>query len=97
MLIIGTYRERRTRMPKSRLNISLDNDLANFIKLYAQENRTTAADIITQFILSLKRQTEGDNMEIILSNPDFYQAIIDVQKRLRDGTAEWYSFKDVIN
>lgn len=84
-------------MPKSRLNISLDNDLANFIKLYAQENRTTAADIITQFILSLKRQTEGDNMEIILSNPDFYQAIIDVHKRLRDGTAEWYSFKDVIN
>jgi len=28
-------------MPKIRLNISIDNDLADFIKMYAQENRTT--------------------------------------------------------
>ncbi len=84
-------------MPKTRLNISLDNDLADFIKLYAQENRTTAADVLTQFILSLKRRIEGDSMEIILENPDFHQAVIEIQKRLRNGTAKWHSFEDVFN
>jgi len=82
-------------MSKTRLNISLDHDLVNFIKVYAQENRTTAADIITQFLLALKRRAQGDNMEIILSNPDFRQALIDVQSRLRDGTAKWHTFEEV--
>ncbi len=40
-------------MPKTRLNISLDQDLANFIKIFARENRTTASEVITQFILGL--------------------------------------------
>ena len=35
-------------MPKTRLNITLDDDLASFIKIYAKENRTTVADIVTQ-------------------------------------------------
>jgi hypothetical protein len=82
-------------MSKTRLNISLDHDLVSFIKIYAQENRTTAADIITQFLLALKRRAQGDNMEIILSNPDFRQALIDVQSRLRDGTAKWHTFEEV--
>ena len=82
-------------MSKTRLNISLDHDLVNFIKVYAKENRTTAADIITQFLLALKRRAQGDNMEIILSNPDFHQALIDVQSRLRDGTAKWHTFEEV--
>ena len=82
-------------MSKSRLNISLDHDLVNFIKVYARENRTTVADVITQFLLALKRRAQGDSMEIILSNPDFHKALIDVQSRLRDGTAEWHSFEEV--
>ena len=81
-------------MSKSRLNISLDHDLVNFIKVYARENRTTVADVITQFVLALKRRAQGDSMEIILSNPDFHKALIDVQSRLRDGTAEWHSFEE---
>jgi hypothetical protein len=82
-------------MSKSRLNISLDHDLVNFIKVYAQENRTTVADVITQFLLALKRRAQGDSMEIILSSPDFHKALIDVQSRLRDGTAEWHAFEEV--
>ena len=82
-------------MSKSRLNISLDHDLVHFIKVYAQENRTTVADVITQFLLTLKRRTQGDSMEIILSSPDFYKALIDVQSRLRGGTAEWHTFEEV--
>jgi hypothetical protein len=82
-------------MPKTRLNISLDQDLVNFIKIYIKENRTTVADVITQFFLALKRQAQGDSMEIILSNPDFHKAIIDTQSRLRGGTAKWHTFEEV--
>jgi hypothetical protein len=82
-------------MLKTRLNISLDHDLADFIKIYARENRTTASDIITQFILGLKRQTQHESMNIILSDPKFCQALKDVQTRLRYGSAEWHNFDEV--
>ena len=82
-------------MSKTRLNISLDQDLVNFIKVYVKENRTTVANVVTQLILALKRQAQGDSMEIILSDPDFHKAILDVQSRLRNGTAKWHTFKEV--
>jgi len=84
-------------MPKTRLNISLDQDLVNFVKIYVQENRTTVAEVITQYLLALKRQSQGESMEIIFSNPDFHKAIVDAQSRLRDGTAEWYTFEEVFS
>ena len=82
-------------MPKTRLNISLDQDLADFIKIFAQENRTTASEVITQFILGLKRQTQGNSMDLIFSNQDFYQALTGVQSRLRDGSVSWHTFDEV--
>ena len=82
-------------MPKARLNISLDQDLVDFVKVYVRENRTTVADIVTQFVLALKRQAQGDSMEIILSNPDFHKALLEVQSRLDNGTAKWYTFEEV--
>jgi hypothetical protein len=82
-------------MPKARLNISLDQDLVDFVKIYVRENRTTVADVVTQFVLALKRQAQGDSMEIILSNPDFHKALLEVQSRLSNGTAKWYTFEEV--
>ena len=82
-------------MSKTRLNISLDQDLVSFIKIYVKENRTTVANVVTQLILALKRQAQGDSMEIILSDPDFHKALLDVQSRLRNGTAKWHTFKEV--
>ena len=82
-------------MPKSCLNISLDQDLVDFVKVYVQENRTTVADVITQFVLALKRQVQEDSMETILSDPDFHIALLDVQSRLRNGTAKWHAFEEV--
>ena len=82
-------------MSKTRLNISLDQDLVSFIKVYVKENRTTVANVVTQLILALKRQAQGDSMEIILSDPDFHKALLDVQSRLRDGTAKWHPFEEV--
>ncbi len=82
-------------MLKTHLNITLDHDLADFIKIYARENRTTASDIITQFILGLKQQTHHETMNVIFSDPKFCQALKDVQARLRDGSAEWHNFDEV--
>ncbi len=82
-------------MSKARINISLDPDLIEFIKLFADENRTTVADIFTQYILSLKRRSLGDPTEMILSNPAFRQAMEDTQKRLRDGSTDWSTMDEV--
>ena len=82
-------------MPKTRLNISLDYDLADFIKLYAQENRTTASEVITQFILGLKRRTRQQHSETILSDPEFSQALTEVHDRIKDGSAQWHTFAEL--
>ncbi len=82
-------------MTKTHVELNLDSDLMDFMNLYVQEHRTTFSDVITQFLRSLKRRTEGDSTELILSHPDFHHAILDVQARLRDGSAEWHSFDEV--
>jgi len=82
-------------MLKTQLNISLDQELADFVNIYAQENRTTASELITQFILGLKQHTRRDSTDIVFSNPEFYQAVRDVQRRLRDGSAEWHTIEEV--
>ncbi len=82
-------------MPKTRLNISTDKDLADFIKIYAAENRTTIANIVTQYILSLKRRVEGKRTNEILSNPIFNESMIEVQAKLQEGTSSWHSYDDV--
>jgi hypothetical protein len=82
-------------MAKARLNISLDPDLAEFAKLFAAENRTTVADVFTQYLLALKRRASGDATEMVLANPAFHEALVDAQVRLRDGSAEWHSFDEV--
>ncbi len=82
-------------MPKTRLNLSLDKDLADFVKALAAENRTTVADVVTQYLLSLKRRAEGEAAETFLANPVFRDAMREAQTRLRDGTAEWHTFDEV--
>ena len=84
-------------MAKTRLNISLDKDLVEFIKVFAEENRITVADIITQYVLGIKRNVEGEAAEKILSHKSFEDAMIAVQKRLRDGTAVWHSYDEVFD
>ena len=73
-------------MPKTRINISLDQDLAQFAKIFAEENRTSVADMVTQYFLGLKRRVEGEEMEWIFAHPAFQQAMEECQTRLSDGT-----------
>jgi hypothetical protein len=82
-------------MAKTRLNISLDEDLVDFIKILAAENRISVADMVTQYLLVLKRRVEGENTERILAHPAFQESIEEAQAKLRNGTAKWHSYKDV--
>ncbi|MFC1891543.1 DUF6364 family protein [Thermodesulfobacteriota bacterium] len=82
-------------MPKSRLNISLDKDLVDFAKVFAAENRLTVAEIMTQYLLSLKRRVEGQDMEKILAHPAFQEAMEEAQTKLNKGTATWHSYDEV--
>jgi len=82
-------------MAKTRINISLDKDLAEFAKVFAAQNRTSVADMVTQYLLALKRRVEGENMEKILAHPAFEQAMEEAQTKLRDGSAKWHSYDEV--
>ncbi len=82
-------------MAKTRLNISLDQDIAEFVKIFAAENRTTVADIVTQYILNLKRISQGEEAKAIFANTAFKEAMLEAQKKLRDGNARWHSFDEV--
>jgi len=82
-------------MAKTRLNLSLDQDLVDFAKGLAAENRTSVADIVTQYLLALKRRSEGDAGMMVLSHPTFRKAMKDAQERLRTGAAEWHDFDEV--
>ncbi len=84
-------------MSKARLNLSLDQDLIDFAKVFATENRTTVADIVTQYLLSLKRRVNRERTEQILAHPRFRQAMEETISRLQDGSAEWSSFSEVFS
>ena len=82
-------------MAKTRLNVSLDQDLADFAKIFAAENRTSVAEILTQYLLSLKRRVEGEDIEKILTHPAFGEAMQDAHRKLQDGSAVWHSYNEV--
>jgi hypothetical protein len=84
-------------MPKTRINISLDQDLADFAKVFAAENRTSVANMVTQYLLTLKRRIEGQDTEQILSHPAFQEAMELAQAKLEDGSAKWHSYDEVFH
>ena len=84
-----------TQMHKGKVNITLDEDLIAYIKAYAEEQRTTVSEILTQFILNLKRTSEREPMEIILSDPDFKESLIDCISKIRSGKMKWHSYEEV--
>ena len=82
-------------MGKTRINISLDQDLAEFAKVFAAENRVWVADMITQYLLVLKRRVAVEDMDPILAPPAFAKAMAEAQARLRKGSAKWHSYDEV--
>jgi len=82
-------------MLKTKINITMDKDLIEFAKLYAEEQHTTVSEIIGQFILNLKRVKRNDPTEIILSDPDFRDSLIDTVSKIRSGKMKWHSYNEV--
>ena len=83
-------------MTKTRLNLSLDVDLVEFARGFAEKNRTTITDVFTQYLLALKRREEGDVGEMIFADPAFRDALLEAQARLKDGSARWRNFDEVL-
>ena len=82
-------------MQKARINLTLDTDLIEFIKEYAESQRTTVSEVFTQFALKLKRVKENDPTETILSDPDFSDSLLSTIERVKGGTVNWHGYDEV--
>ncbi len=78
-------------MRKTRVNITLDNDLARFLKGFSLSQRLSMSELINQWALSLKRSQENQGMETLLSSPEFYQSLTETLEKCRSGKMKWYS------
>lgn len=78
-------------MPKVRVNITLDDDLARFLKSFSMTQRLSMSELINQWALSLKRSQENQGMETILSSPEFFQSLRETIEKSRSGKTHWYS------
>ena len=84
-------------MQKARINLTLDADLLDFVKEYAETQRTTVSEIFTQFALKLKRIKENDPTDIILSDSDFSASLQETMERVRSGSVSWKSYDKVFS
>jgi hypothetical protein len=82
-------------MAKTRLNISLDEELVDFVKIFAAENRMSVTEIFKQYLSMLKCHAEKHVGKKVLPHSAFHKAMADVQRKLRDGTAVWHSYDEV--
>ena len=82
-------------MQKGRINLTLDSDLIEFVKEYAESQRTTVSEVFTQFALKLKRLKENEPTEIILSDPDFTDSLLTTLGRVKAGKVKWSSYDEV--
>jgi hypothetical protein len=82
-------------MQKSRINLTLDADLVDFVKEYAESQRTTVSEVFTQFALKLKRNKENDPTEVIIADPIFSESLIETMERIKEGKVVWKSYDEV--
>lgn len=82
-------------MHKGKVNITLDRDLIEYVKTYAEEQRTTISEIFTQFVLNLKRTKEKEPTEVILTDPDFKESLLGMISRIRNGKVKWFKYDEV--
>jgi hypothetical protein len=78
-------------MGKVRVNITLDNDLAGFLKGFSLSQRLSMSELINQWALNLKRSQENQGMETILSSPEFYRSLSETLDNCRSGKTKWHS------
>jgi hypothetical protein len=82
-------------MSKKKINITMDQDLIEYAKIYAARQRTTVSEIVTQFILNLKRVNEDDPMKIFLDDPAFRVSLMETMNKIQSGTTKWSTYDEV--
>ncbi len=82
-------------MPKRKLNVTMDEDLVEYVKAYAAEQRTSVSEVFTQFVLNLKRLRENDPMTILLGDPEFHESLISTVSKIQSGGTKWPSYDEV--
>ena len=82
-------------MRKVRVNITLDDDLAKFLKGFSLSQRLSMSELINQWALNLKRNQENQGMETILSSPEFYESLLKTLDKSRSGKMKWHSREKV--
>ena len=83
-------------MRKVRVNITLDDDLAKFLKGFSFSQRVSMSELINQWALNLKRAQQNQGMEIILSSTEFYSSLLETLDQSRTGKIEWHSREEVL-
>jgi hypothetical protein len=76
---------KRNVMQKSRLNLILE----------PENQRTTVSEVFTQSTLKLKRYKENDPTKIILADPAFSEALIEITEKIKERKVEWRSYVEV--
>ncbi|RPJ15897.1 MAG: hypothetical protein EHM30_07805 [Desulfobacteraceae bacterium] len=82
-------------MSKRKMNITMDQDLIEYAKIYANEQRTTVSEVFSQFVLNLKRIKENDPTAIILSDPGFKDCLLETMTRIQAGDVQWSGYDEV--
>jgi uncharacterized protein (DUF927 family) len=82
-------------MQKGKVNITMDKDLIEYAKAYAEEQRTTVSEVFTQFILNLKKVKEDSPMDIIMADPDFKDSLLETISKVRTGDVKWRRYDEV--
>jgi hypothetical protein len=84
-------------MQKAKINVTLDQDLIDFVKNYARYQRTSVSEIFSQFLLNLKRSKEQEPTEIIMADPDFRESLLTTIFRIRSGEVKWHTYGEVFD
>ena len=82
-------------MAKIKLNVTMDQDLVEYAKAYAAEQRTSVSEIFTQFILNLKRRNENEPMTILLEDPEFRKSLLSTMDKIQSGQTRWSTYDEV--
>jgi precorrin-6B methylase 1 len=82
-------------MPKGKMNITMDQDLIEYAKIYANEQRTTVSEVFSQFVLNMKRLKENDPMVIVLGDPCFRDSLLETMTRIQSGDVQWSRYDEV--
>ena len=82
-------------MSKGKINVTMDQDLIEYAKIYANAQRTTVSEVFSQFVLNLKRVKENDPTEIILGDPGFRDSLLETMTRIQSGNVQWSRYDEV--